>query len=73
MQAVRQIINSNSLKNIFNLPLELRNRNVEVLILPADDQPATKSAFAPEEFAGVLKLDDATAAARIIRDEWERS
>ncbi len=72
MQAVREIINSNALKNLFNLPPGLRNRRVEVLILPADEQFSETDAFKPEEYSGVLKLKDATAAARSIRDEWER-
>jgi hypothetical protein len=72
MLAVREIINSNALKNVFNLPPGLRNRTVEVLILPVDEQLSSRPTFCPEEFAGVLKLDDAETAARSIRDEWER-
>ena len=72
MHAVREIINSNALKNVFNLPPELRNRTVEVLILPADEQFSSKRTFKPEDYTGVLKLEDAAAAARSIREEWER-
>jgi hypothetical protein len=72
MQAVRKIINSNVLKHLFNLPPELRNRKVEVLILPADEQVSRNNSFNPEEYAGVLKVEDAAAVAKSIRDEWER-
>ena len=38
MEYIRQTVNSNELNNIFaNLPPSLRNRRVEVIILPADD------------------------------------
>jgi hypothetical protein len=72
MQAIREIINSNVLKNLFNLPPELRDRTVEVLILPADEQLPSRGTFKPEEYSGVLKLEDAAAAARSLREEWER-
>jgi hypothetical protein len=72
MQAIREIINSNSLKNVFNPPPELRNRTVEVLILPAEEQLLSKRTFKPEEYAGILKLEDAAAVVRSIREEWER-
>ena len=72
MQAVREIINSNVLKNVFNLPPELQNRTVEVLILPSDEPFLVKTVFKPEEYSGVLKLDDPAAAASSIRAEWER-
>jgi len=72
MQAVREIVNSNVLQNIFDLPKALRNRTVEVLILPISDQPTPTVTFKPEEYAGVLKLEDATATAQSIREEWDR-
>ncbi len=59
MQAVRAIIHSDVLMNIFSLPFDLQHRKVEVLILPADDQPTTRSLCKPQEYVGSLKLADA--------------
>lgn len=72
MQVVREVVNSNVLMNIFNLPLDLRNRRVEVLILPADEQPISKMLFRPQDYAGALKLTDAGAEILKMRAEWER-
>jgi hypothetical protein len=36
MECYRQTIDSNSLKGIFDIPLALRNKEVEVLIFPAE-------------------------------------
>lgn len=35
---LREIVNSNILAPIFNLPASLHNRDVEVIILPADSE-----------------------------------
>ncbi len=47
MEYLRETIDSRSLTGIFNLPESLRNRNVEVIILPAsvakDDKRRRKS------------------------------
>ncbi len=37
MQFVRTIVQSNRLANIVDIPMEFRNKNVEVLILPLID------------------------------------
>ena len=37
MEYLRQTISSAELSGILNLPLALRNRKVEIIILPADD------------------------------------
>ena len=72
MQAVRAIVHSDVLMNIFSLPFDLQHRNVEVLILPVDEQKTTRSLFKPQEYAGSLKLADATADISLMREEWER-
>jgi hypothetical protein len=40
MEYHRQTVNSNTLVPIFNLPESLRNRNVEVIVLPLDNESA---------------------------------
>jgi hypothetical protein len=47
MEYLRETIDSRSLTGIFNLPSSLRNRNVEVIILPTENdraKPRRKSA-----------------------------
>lgn len=38
MEYLRQTVDSSNLNGIFNLPLSLRNKRVEVIILPADGE-----------------------------------
>ena len=38
MEYVRQIIDSDKLHDMFDLPISLRNKPVEVIILPVDDK-----------------------------------
>ena len=40
MDCLRQTVSSDILKDIFNLPLSLQNKKVEVIILPVDDNIA---------------------------------
>lgn len=40
MEYLRQTINSDSLASVFNLPASLRNREVDVIILPANGNKA---------------------------------
>ena len=40
MEYVRQIIDSDKLHDMFDLPISLRNKPVEVIILPVDDNVA---------------------------------
>lgn len=73
MQAVRAVVHSDVLMNIFSLPLDLQHRNVEVVILPAEEQQQVhRTIFKPQEYAGALKLSDTAAAISAMRDEWER-
>ena len=48
METIREVVNSNILTQLFNIPATLRNRNVEVIIKLAsdkkDDAPTRKSA-----------------------------
>jgi hypothetical protein len=57
------------------MPRKMKNQKVEVLILPIlDKQPPKKKEFVPEEFEGVLKIDQKTLDWEMehLRDEWER-
>ena len=43
MEYLRQTIGSSKLTGILNLPPTLRNRNVEIIVLPVDDEDAVES------------------------------
>ena len=54
MEYVRQIIGSDELNSIFiNLPSSLRNRSVEVIILPADNSDVTEKTTAKRQLGFV--------------------
>jgi len=42
MTAVREIVDSSSLANIFDLPPALMNRKVEVIVFPAEEEKTEK-------------------------------
>ncbi|WP_027339021.1 hypothetical protein [Halonatronum saccharophilum] len=42
MNFIRKIIDSNSIATIMDLPVELKNKKVEVIVLPVDDDPKEK-------------------------------
>ncbi|MCX6584540.1 MAG: hypothetical protein NT166_30585 [Candidatus Aminicenantes bacterium] len=75
MQFVRTIVDSKRLEKIVYMPRKMKNQKVEVLILPIfDKQPKKKKEFVPEDFEGVLKIDQETLKNEMehLRDEWER-
>ncbi len=75
MEFVRTIVDSKRLEKIVYMPRKMKNQKVEVLILPIlDKQPKKKKEFVPEDFEGVLKIDQETLKNEMehLRDEWER-
>jgi hypothetical protein len=69
----RKIINSGLLSSLVDLPDELQNTDVELLILPMNQTNfSSKKDFNPKEFTGSLKVEDPLAEAKILRDEWNR-
>jgi hypothetical protein len=77
MQFVRTIVESNRLETIVDIPEELKDQKVEVLILPFPaDQPKKKNkkGFNPDDFEGILNIDPGVIEEEIkrMRDEWER-
>ena len=56
MEYLRQTIASAELSNIFNLPQALRNRKVQVIILPAEDNDSVPTESKPRKRSlGFLK------------------
>lgn len=53
---VRKVANSNILANIIDLPESLRNKKVEILIFPYENEPATASmGQKPKKAKGLLE------------------
>ena len=77
MQFVRTVVESNRLVDIVDIPMEFRNKKVEVLILPLHKiklPSKKKQKFNPEEFEGILNIgkNDIEKEIKRMRDEWER-
>ncbi len=76
MQFVRTIVESSRLGQVIDIPKELRNRKVEVLILPIPDEDRQKKreTLNPDDFEGILHLDVKEIDKEIqnMRDEWKR-
>ncbi len=53
MQAYREIIESNRLDSIVNLPSELKNRDVEIIVLPVEKKRKKKTKLS-QNWAGAL-------------------
>jgi hypothetical protein len=43
MTAVRKVIDSNTLENIFDLPPDLKNKKLEILMFPVDESDSKKN------------------------------
>ena len=73
MEFVRKIINSNDIESIVKLPTELKNKKVEILILPVEESKKQKT-FDPRQYKGVLNIDSDELEKELsnMRDEWER-
>jgi len=73
VEFVRKIINSNDIESIVKLPTELKNKKVEILILPVEESKKSQN-FDPQQYKGVLNidLDELEKEMSNMRDEWER-
>lgn len=73
MEAIRKIIENASSPLTIHLPPEYENTNVEVIILPFDDEAnPKKKKYDFSRFVGKLEWKgDALKEQRKLRDEWE--
>ena len=69
MQYVSQVVNSSELESIINLPLEYRNRKVEVFVVPAKDQPTI--GITNNSMYGILSKYSKADFNTIEKDAWE--
>ena len=73
MEFVRKIINSDDIESIVKLPTELKNKRVEILILPVEENKKQQD-FDPKQYKGVLNIDSDELEKELsdMRDEWDR-
>ena len=69
MQYVSQVVNSSELESIINLPLEYRNRKVEVLVMPTIE-PQTIDAPSNSLY-GILAKYSKADMKHHEKDAWE--
>jgi hypothetical protein len=73
MSIIRKIIDSDKLKEIIDLPEEFAHKDVEILVISTDIAKQTDNQdFRPEDFEGVLNLQNAERDFKNLRMEWER-
>jgi len=73
VEFVRKIINSDDIESIVKLPTELKNKRVEILILPVEENKKQQD-FDPKQYKGVLNIDSDELEKELsdMRDEWDR-
>ncbi|GFN29783.1 hypothetical protein [Paenibacillus xylaniclasticus] len=72
MSFVRKITNSDALKHIVDLPEELQNQDVELIILPIREPSPLKQTLSPSPTArGALKQYANPDLIRFEQDAWE--
>ncbi len=71
MQFVRKIIESTLIENIIDLPEELQHKKLELLVFPFVEKESSNE-FDPEDFAGLLNIENLDREIKNMRDEWER-
>jgi len=74
MNFIRTITNSSLLGNIIDLPPELRNRQVEILILPVEDEIKPQRLPAKERKSkGALKKYKNPALVKLEKTAWKKA
>jgi hypothetical protein len=51
---------------------KLIEKDLELSLISVVEPPIAKMPFRPQDYAGTLKLVDAEAEIRLMREEWER-
>jgi len=72
MEFYREIINTDKINKIFNLPDFFKHRKVEMILLPIlDNKSKITNKFDPNKFRGSLNLKNSQKEIEKIRNEWE--
>ena len=68
MTAVRKIVESNSIADIFDLPLVLRNRKVEVIVFPVEDTVEAMPKFTKAQIEKAANSPKIQAIMGVLKD-----
>ena len=71
MQAIRQIIETQKLKTLCNIPDDFSSETVEIIIFPVFTEKTKKQPFNPEQFFGISHLKNTEQLLKDMRNEWE--
>ncbi|MFZ2726102.1 MAG: hypothetical protein WAX77_07635 [Methylococcaceae bacterium] len=71
MQAIRQIIDTQKLKGLIDIPDDFSCEQVEIIIFPVLSETKTKTPFNPEQFFGSSQLEQVDLLLETMRNEWE--
>ena len=71
MQAIRQIIETQKLKTLCNIPDDFSSDKVEIIIFPVFPEQDKKQLFNPEQFFGVSHIKNTGQLLKDMRNEWE--
>jgi hypothetical protein len=75
VQFVRKIIDSKLVEDIVEIPVELKNKKIEMLLLQVDKENSKpQKQFDPGKFRGITNLDENILNEQIkdLRKEWQR-
>ncbi len=74
MDFIRTITNSNLLLNFIDLPAKLKNRQVEIIILPVEDEEKPQRLPAKgRKMRGALKKYSNPALVRLEKAAWKKA
>ena len=68
---VRKIVESNQLAQIIELPAEMKNTKVELIIRPLIEKKEIET-FDPKRFRGILNIENVEEQIEQIRNDWVR-
>ncbi|MDR0476026.1 MAG: hypothetical protein LBH43_20465, partial [Treponema sp.] len=68
MTAVRKIVDSSSLPDIFDLPPVLRNRKVEVIVFPVEEKTEKLPQFTMAQIEEAAKSPEIQALVGVLKD-----
>ena len=71
MPTVRKIVESSQLEKIIELPAEMRNTKVELIIRSFNEKKEIETSE-PKRFRGLLNVENVQEQIEQIRNDWER-
>ena len=75
VQFVRKIIDSKLVEDIVEIPIKLKNKKIEMLLLQVDKEKSKpQKKFDPRKFRGITNIDENIVNEQIkdLRKEWQR-